>query len=72
MQSVYVRFDSVITSNSCFLLFNNKDEVLTLIKTSVLDIVNVCNYFAEDMDEATALKNRITNLVGLFAKNKTL
>jgi len=53
-------------------LFNNKDEVLTLIKTSGLDIVNVCNYFAEDMDEATALKNRITNLVGLFAKNKTL
>ncbi len=53
-------------------LFNNKEEVLTLIKTSGLDIVNSCNYFAEDMDEAAALKNRITNLVGLFAKNRTL
>ena len=53
-------------------LFNNKEEVLTLIKNSGLDIVNSCNYFAEDMDEETALKNKITNLVGLFAKNRKI
>lgn len=51
-------------------LFKTKEEVLTLIGQSGLDTVNSCNFFAEDMDEATALKNKITNLVGLFAKNK--
>lgn len=50
-------------------LFKTKEEVLTLIKDSGLQTVASCNYFAEDMDEETALKNRITNLVGLFCKN---
>lgn len=53
-------------------LFRDKEEVLTLIKNSGLDIVNSCNYFAEDMDEETALRNKVTNLVGLFAKNKAI
>jgi 2-polyprenyl-3-methyl-5-hydroxy-6-metoxy-1,4-benzoquinol methylase len=51
-------------------LFKTKEEVLTLISDSGLETVDSCNYFAEDMDEQTALKNKITNLVGLFCKNK--
>jgi hypothetical protein len=51
-------------------LFKTKEEVLTLITDSGLETVDSCNYFAEDMDEQTALKNKITNLVGLFCKNK--
>ena len=51
-------------------LFKTKEEVLTLIIDSGLETVDSCNYFAEDMDEQTALKNKITNLVGLFCKNK--
>jgi 2-polyprenyl-3-methyl-5-hydroxy-6-metoxy-1,4-benzoquinol methylase len=51
-------------------LFNTKEEVVTLINDSGLETVASCNYFAEDMDEKTALKNKITNLVGLFCKNR--
>jgi len=51
-------------------LFNTKEEVVTLINDSGLETVASCNYFAEDMDEETALKNKITNLVGLFCKNR--
>ncbi len=51
-------------------LFKTKEDVLTLISDSGLETVDSCNYFAEDMDEQTALKNNITNLVGLFCKNK--
>lgn len=51
-------------------LFKTKDEVLTLIENSGLESVDSCNYFSEDMDEQTALKNKITNLVGLFCKKK--
>ena len=51
-------------------LFKTKEEVLTLIADSGLVTVDSCNFFAEDMDEETALKTRITNLVGLFCKNK--
>jgi 2-polyprenyl-3-methyl-5-hydroxy-6-metoxy-1,4-benzoquinol methylase len=51
-------------------LFNNKEDVLELVFNSGLKTVDVCNYFAEDVDEQTALKNKITNLVGLFCKNK--
>jgi 2-polyprenyl-3-methyl-5-hydroxy-6-metoxy-1,4-benzoquinol methylase len=51
-------------------LFNTKVEVVTLINDSGLETVASCNYFAEDMDEKTALKNKITNLVGLFCKNR--
>ncbi len=50
-------------------LFKTKEEVLTLVEQSGLNTIASCNYFAEDMDEATALKNKITNLVGLFCKN---
>ena len=51
-------------------LFETKEDVLTLITDSGLETVNSCNYFAEDMDEQTALKKRITNLIGLFCKNR--
>ena len=51
-------------------LFKTKEEVLTLITDSGLETVDSCNYFAEDMDEQTALKYKITNLVGLFCKIK--
>lgn len=51
-------------------LFKTKEEVLALVADSGLETVDSCNYFAEDMDELTALKNKITNLVGLFCKNK--
>lgn len=50
-------------------LFKTKEEVFSLVKDSGLTIVDSCSYFAEDMDEETALKNKITNLVGLFCKN---
>lgn len=50
-------------------LFTTKEEVFSLIEDSGLKIIDSCNYFAEDMDEETALKNKITNLVGLFCKN---
>lgn len=51
-------------------LFKTKQEVLLLISDSGLETVDSCSYFAEDMDEQTALKNKVTNLVGLFCKNK--
>lgn len=51
-------------------LFKSKEEVLALILDSGMETVDSCNFFAEDMDEQTALKNKITNLVGLFCKNK--
>lgn len=51
-------------------LFKTKEEILTLVSDSGLETVDSCNFFAEDMDEKTALKNKITNLVGLFCKKK--
>ncbi len=51
-------------------LFKTKEEVFNLISDAGLETVNSCNYFAEDMDEQTALKNKVTNLVGLFCKKK--
>ena len=51
-------------------LFKTKEEVLNLISDAGLETVDSCNYFAEDMDEQTALKKKVTNLVGLFCKNK--
>ena len=49
-------------------LFNNKEEVIALVEKSQLQIIKCFNYFAEDVDEPTALKNRVTDLVGLFCK----
>ncbi len=51
-------------------LFKTKDEILKLIDESGLSTVDVFNCFAEDVDEQTAIKNKITNLVGLFCTNK--
>ena len=49
-------------------LFKTKEEVFDLIKDAGMETVGSCNYFAEDMDEATALRFKVTNLVGLFCK----
>jgi 2-polyprenyl-3-methyl-5-hydroxy-6-metoxy-1,4-benzoquinol methylase len=51
-------------------LFKTKEEIFDLIEESGLDIVDSCSFFAEDVDEQTALKLKITNLVGVFCKNK--
>ncbi len=51
-------------------LFNNKEEVLELVKSAGLEIVDSKSFIAEDVDEETANKKRITNLVGLFCKKK--
>jgi 2-polyprenyl-3-methyl-5-hydroxy-6-metoxy-1,4-benzoquinol methylase len=52
-------------------LFNNKEEVIELVEKSQLQIVQCFNFFAEEVDEPTALKNKVTDLVGLFCrKNK--
>jgi 2-polyprenyl-3-methyl-5-hydroxy-6-metoxy-1,4-benzoquinol methylase len=50
-------------------LFKNKKEVLDLVTDSGLNIINSGSFIAEDMDEATADKMRVTNLVGLFCKH---
>ncbi len=50
-------------------LFTTKEEVLALMNESGLRTVHSCNYFAEDMTEEAALKNKITNLIGLFCQN---
>lgn len=52
-------------------LFKSREEILNLIKDSGLEVTSSFNYFAEDVDEQTAIKNRITDLVGVFCKNKT-
>lgn len=51
-------------------LFNSKEEVVSLIQDSGLDILDSCNYYAEEMDEKAAIRNKVTNLVGLFCKKK--
>lgn len=51
-------------------LFTSKEEIIALVEESGLKIVDSFNCFAEDVDEKTALKNKITNLVGLFCKIK--
>jgi 2-polyprenyl-3-methyl-5-hydroxy-6-metoxy-1,4-benzoquinol methylase len=50
-------------------LFKSREEVFELIEDSGLMIVESCHFFAEDLDEKTALKFKITDLVGLFCKN---
>jgi len=52
-------------------LFNNKEEVVSLIEESNLRIVESFSCFAEDVDEQTALKKRVTNLVGLFCQKNS-
>jgi 2-polyprenyl-3-methyl-5-hydroxy-6-metoxy-1,4-benzoquinol methylase len=52
-------------------LFNNKEEVIKLVEESGLEIVHDCSFYAEDVDEQTAIKNRVTNLIGLFCKKRS-
>jgi 2-polyprenyl-3-methyl-5-hydroxy-6-metoxy-1,4-benzoquinol methylase len=49
-------------------LFNNREEVFSLVKSAGLDPVAFCNFFADDVNEETAIKNRITDLVGIFCR----
>ena len=51
-------------------LFNNKNEVLRLVESAGLEIVDSRSFLAEDVDEATADAKKITNLVGLFCRKK--
>ena len=51
-------------------LFNNRNEVLKLVESVGLEIVDSRSLFAEDVDEATADAKKITNLVGLFCRKK--
>ena len=51
-------------------LFNNRKEVLELVETADLEIVDSSSFLAEDVDEATADAKKITNLVGLFCRKK--
>jgi len=53
-------------------LFNNRSEILELVETSGLEIVDSSSFIAEDVDEKTADEKRITNLVGLFCKQKKI
>lgn len=50
-------------------LFHTRADVVALLEDSGLQVAAMCNYFAEDVDEATAIKNKVTDLVGLFCKN---
>ena len=50
-------------------LFHTKADVVALLEDAGLQVAAMCNYFAEDVDEATANKNKVTDLVGLFCKN---
>jgi 2-polyprenyl-3-methyl-5-hydroxy-6-metoxy-1,4-benzoquinol methylase len=52
-------------------LFKTKDEVFHLMSEAGIDVIDSCSYFAEDMDEETAIKNKITNLVGMFCKKSS-
>lgn len=51
-------------------LFHNKEEVIKLVEDSGLEIVDDCSFYAEDVDEETAIKNKVTNLIGLFCKKR--
>lgn len=51
-------------------LFRNRKEVLDLVESAGLEVVNSRSFIAEDVDEVTADKKRITNLVGLFCRRK--
>ena len=51
-------------------LFNNRNEVLKLVESAGLEIVDSRSFLAEDVDEATADAKKITNLVGLFCRKK--
>lgn len=53
-------------------LFNNREEVFSLVKSAELDIVESCNFYAEDVDEETARKNRVTDLVGIFCRKSEI
>ncbi|MEO6540723.1 MAG: class I SAM-dependent methyltransferase, partial [Ferruginibacter sp.] len=44
-------------------LFHTKADVIRLLEDSGLKIADVYHCFAEDMDEETALKNKVTDLV---------
>lgn len=50
-------------------LFHTKNDVIELIKASGLKTVADCNYFAENVTEEQAIKNKITNLIGVFCSN---
>lgn len=50
-------------------LFTRREEVFSLVNRAGLKVVTSCNFFAEDVDEETALKTKVTDLVGIFCKS---
>ncbi|MBL0234361.1 MAG: class I SAM-dependent methyltransferase [Chitinophagaceae bacterium] len=52
-------------------LFRSKEEVFSLVEDCGLVIEDHVSCFAEEVSEEVAIEKRITNLVGLFCKNKT-
>ncbi len=53
-------------------LFQSRKEVLELVESSGLEVIDSQSFIAEDVDEKTADEKRITNLVGLFCRKKRL
>jgi 2-polyprenyl-3-methyl-5-hydroxy-6-metoxy-1,4-benzoquinol methylase len=51
-------------------LFKNRSEVLKLVESAGLEILDSQSFIAEDVDEITADEKKITNLVGLFCRKK--
>jgi 2-polyprenyl-3-methyl-5-hydroxy-6-metoxy-1,4-benzoquinol methylase len=53
-------------------LFNHRQEVFSLVARAGLQIVTSCNFYAEDVNEETAQKAKVTDLVGIFCKRIAL
>jgi 2-polyprenyl-3-methyl-5-hydroxy-6-metoxy-1,4-benzoquinol methylase len=49
-------------------LFRTKQEILDLIELSKLEVIDSYGCYAEDLDEETAIINKVTCLVGAFCK----
>jgi len=51
-------------------LFKSKEEIVDLIAMSDLDVIDIYGCYAEDVDEETARKNKVSQLIGAFCKKK--
>jgi len=51
-------------------LFRSKEDILNLIESSDLDVIDSFGYYAEDVTDEFAMKNKVTQLIGAFCKKK--
>jgi 2-polyprenyl-3-methyl-5-hydroxy-6-metoxy-1,4-benzoquinol methylase len=51
-------------------LFSTKQEILDLVGLSKLEVIDSYGCYAEDLDEETAIKNKVTCLIGAFCKKR--